>query len=73
MNRYDQTLKSLNLNPGDKLMMQEKQNKEKLVPKWLGPNIVIESHPDFPNLTILKNNKPVTLHRNLFKKFHERN
>lgn len=72
-NRYDQKLKSLNLNPGDKVMMQEKQSKGKLAPKWLGPYIVIESLPDSPNLTILKKNKPVTLHRNLFKKFHERN
>lgn len=72
-NRYDQTLKSLNINPGDKVMMKEKQSKGKLAPKWLGPYIVIESHPDSPYLTILKKNKQVPLHRNIFKKFHERN
>lgn len=54
-------------------MMQEEQSKGKLEPKWLEPYIVIESHADSPNLTIIKKNKPVTLHRNLFKKFHERN
>jgi len=71
-NRYDQTHKALKINPGDKVMMQEKQNKGKLAPKWLGPYTVIDSHPDSPNLTILKKNKPVKLHKNLFKKFHER-
>ena len=70
-NRYDQTLKFLKLNPGDKVMIQEKQNKGKLAPKWLGPYSVIESHSDSPNITILKKNKPAKLHKNLFKKFHE--
>jgi len=71
-NCYDQTHKSLEIIPGDKVMMREKQNKGKLAPKWLGPYTVIDSHPDSPNLTILKKNKPVKLHKNLFKKFHER-
>jgi len=53
-------------------MMQEKQNKGKLAPKWLGPYTVIDSQPNSPNLTILKKNKPVKLHKNLFKKFRER-
>jgi len=61
-----------NLNSGDKVMMQEKQSKGKLAPEWLGPYTVIESHPDSQNITILKKNKPVKLHKNLFKKFHER-
>ncbi|MCV5003778.1 hypothetical protein OFM39_29430, partial [Escherichia coli] len=70
---YDKSATSLNISIGEKVMIQEKASKGKLAPKWLGPFTVIETHPDSPNITVLKRNKPVTLHRNLLKPFVERN
>jgi hypothetical protein len=71
--RYDSKLAPLNIKIDDKVMLEEKANKGKLAPKWNGPYTVIELSPDSPNITILKKNKPVVLHRNLLKLFHERN
>jgi len=70
--RYDQNLTPLNLKPGEKVTMQEKASKGKLAAKWLGPYIVVEARSDSPNITILRKNRPVTIHRNLLKRFYER-
>jgi transposase InsO family protein len=69
--RYDRTAVPLQLNEGDKVIVQEKTSKGKLAPKWLGPFTVVETNADSPNVTILKKNKHVKLHKNLLKKFHE--
>lgn len=71
--RYDKSATPLNISIGEKVMIQEKASKGKLAPKWLGPFTVIGTQTDSPNITILKRNKPVTLHRNLLKPFVERN
>lgn len=71
--RYDKTLSPLKLATGDRVLVQEKASKGKLSSKWLGPYPVIDAKPDSPNITILRRNKPTTLHRNLLKLFHERN
>jgi hypothetical protein len=70
--RYDSKLAPLNIKIGEKVK-EEKANKGKLAPKWNGPYTVTEFSPDSPNITILKKNQPVVLHRNLLKSFHERN
>ncbi|KAL4100697.1 hypothetical protein QTP88_020731 [Uroleucon formosanum] len=69
--RYDRTAVPLQINEGDKVIVQEKASKGKLAPKWLGPFTVVETNADSPNVTILKKNKHVKLHKNLLKKFHE--
>ena len=69
--RYDRTAVPLQINEGDKVIVQEKTSKGKLAPKWLGPFTVVETNADSPNVTILKKNKHVKLHKNLLKKFHE--
>jgi hypothetical protein len=69
--RYDQSAVPLQINEGDKVIVQEKANKGKLAPKWLGPFTVVEANTKSPNVTILKRNKHVKLHKNLLKKFHE--
>lgn len=71
--RYDQKISPLTINIGDKVLIQEKASKGKLAPKWIGPYTVIETNPESPNITILKKSRPVTLHRNLLKKFYEGN
>lgn len=71
--RYDKSTNPLNISIGERVMMQEKTSKGKLAPKWLGPFTVIGIQSDSPNITILRKNKPTTLHRNLLKPFVERN
>ncbi|KAL4088776.1 hypothetical protein QTP88_023860 [Uroleucon formosanum] len=71
--RYDQKISHLTISIGDKVLIQEKSSKGKLAPKWIGPYTVIETNQDSPNITILKKNRPVTLHKNLLKPFYERN
>lgn len=44
----------------------EKQQKNKLAQKWLGPYIISEIN-DNENVTILKGRKTVKVHRNLLK------
>jgi len=70
--RYDKSIAPLNLVEGDRVLMQDKARKGKLTPKWLGPYPIVDIQPDSPNVTILKKNKPVKVHRNLLKQFHER-
>lgn len=70
--QYDQKISPLTINIGDKVLIQEKASKGKLAPKWIGPYTVIEVNQESPNITILKRNRPVTLHRNLLKQFHEK-
>jgi len=70
--RYDQKNSPLTISIGDKVLVQEKASKGKLAPKWLGPYPIVDIQPDSPNVTILKKNKPVKVHRNLLKQFHER-
>jgi|UniRef100_A0A2S2QTR9 hypothetical protein len=70
---YDKLVKSLKISIGEKFMIQEKASKDKVAPKWLDTYIVIKTHPESPNIKILKLNKPVTLYRNLLKRFHEIN
>jgi len=69
---YDKKTAPLTLVKGDRVLIQEKASKGKLASKWLGPYSVIDIQPDSPNVTILKKNKPVKVHRNLLKQFHER-
>jgi transposase InsO family protein len=69
--RYDQRVHSIELKVGDKVIVQEKASKGKLAPKWLGPFPVVEVKADSPNVTILKKNKQMQLHRNLLRLFHE--
>lgn len=69
---YDKSITPLNLVEGDRVLIQDKARKGKLAPKWLGPYPIIDSQPDSPNVTILKKNKPVKVHRNLLRQFHER-
>lgn len=71
--RYDQKISHLTISIGDKVLIQEKSSKGKLAPKWIGPYTVIGTNQDSPNITILKKNRPVTLHKNLLKPFYERN
>lgn len=71
--RYDQKISPLTISIGDKVLIQEKASKGKLAPKWIGPYTVIETNPESPNITILKKNRPVILHRNLLKQFYEGN
>jgi hypothetical protein len=70
--RYDKSIAPLNLAEGDRVLIQDKARKGKLAPKWLGPYPIVEIQPDSPNVTILKKTKPVKVHRNLLKQFHER-
>lgn len=70
--RYDKSIAPLNLVEGDRVLIQDKARKGKLTPKWLGPYPIVDIQPDSPNVTILKKNKPVKVHRNLLKQFHER-
>jgi len=58
---------------GDKVLIQKKASIGNLAPKWIRPYTVIETNQDSPNITILKKNRPVTLHRNLLKPFYEGN
>jgi len=69
--RYDKAVTPLKINIGDKVLMQEKASKGKLAPKWLGPYTVVEACSESPNIIINKRNKPMTVHRNLLKLFHE--
>ncbi|KAL4082731.1 hypothetical protein QTP88_029664 [Uroleucon formosanum] len=55
--RYYRTAVPLQINEGDKVIVQEKASKGKLAPKWLGPFTVVETNADSPNVTILKKNK----------------
>lgn len=71
--RYDKAVTPLKISIGDKVFMKEKASKGKLSPKWLGPFTVVEACPEFPNVTINKRNKPMTVHRNLLKLFHDKN
>lgn len=71
--RYDKTIQPLITQVGEQVITHEKTNKSKLEPNWLGPCTVIETQPDSTNVKILKSNKPVTVHRNLLKRFIERN
>lgn len=68
---YDKKIIPLKIRIGDNVLVQEKASKGKLSPKWLGPYPVIEIRDESPNITILKKNKPVTLHRNLLKLFRD--
>ncbi|KAF0702244.1 zinc finger BED domain-containing protein 1-like, partial [Aphis craccivora] len=47
--RYDRTAVPLQLNEGDKVIVQEKTSKGKLAPKWLGSFTVVETNADSPN------------------------
>jgi len=69
--RYDQTAVLLQISEGDKVIVQEKASKLKLPSKRLIPFTVVEANTDSRNVTILKRNKHVKLHKNLLKKFHE--
>lgn len=71
--RYGQKISPLTISISDKVLIQEKASKGKLAPKWIGPYTVIETNKESPNITILKKNRPVTLHRNLLKQFYEGN
>ena len=69
---YDKAISPLTISIGDRVLVQEKASKGKLSSKWLGPYSVIDVKSDSPNITILKKNRPVVLHRNLLRQFHER-
>lgn len=69
--RYDKSIKPLNIKNGDKVLVQEKASKGKLAPKWHGPYPVLEISSESPNVTTLKRNKPIKLHKNRLRLFHE--
>jgi len=63
---YHKKTAPLKLVEGDKVLIQEEASKRKLASEWL----VIDIQPHSPNVTKLKKNKHVKVHRNLLKQFY---
>lgn len=64
--RYDSKVNSLKLEIGDKVWLLEKQQKNKLVQKWLGPYNIAEINSN-ENVTIVKGQKLIKVNKNLLK------
>ncbi|KAE9542432.1 hypothetical protein AGLY_003293 [Aphis glycines] len=57
-NNYDKHINPIELEIGDKVLMKNIKNKNKLEPNWIGPYEVVEVHEPV-NVSIIKNNKIV--------------
>lgn len=64
--RYDNKINPLRLKINDKVWLMEKQQKNKLAQKWLGPYVITEINNN-ENVTIMRGKKLVKVHRNLLK------
>lgn len=67
---YDQNQQDINVSIGDKVLIKNNSRKGKLSPKWKGPFIVSDVHSN-ENVSILRNNKKVKIHKNELKLFHD--
>lgn len=67
---YDQNQQEIDVNVGDKVLIKDHSCRGKLSPKWKGPFIITEIHNN-ENVTIIRNNKTIKIHKNELKLFHD--
>ena len=65
---YDQNQNQITVHVGDRVLLKNNARKGKLSPKWLGPYEVIELRAN-ENVTLQKDRKRVTVHKNLIRTF----
>jgi len=65
---YDQKQNQITVHEGDRVLLKNSARKGKLSPKWLGPYEVIELRAN-ENVTLQKERKRVTVHKNLIRVF----
>jgi len=68
--QYDQNQNPTNIHVGDRVLLKNNARKGKLSAKWLGPYEVIQLKTN-ENVTLQKDRRRVTVHKNLIRLFHE--